>query len=102
MYTDYENISQLTPAHDPNDYNCARRHNLPLINILNKNGTFNENCGIAGLIVSTDSLVALRLFMNYCTNLIYARIKIDLTVGRKLLIGSLLLTITEAKIYLMR
>ncbi|CAG8640710.1 2231_t:CDS:10, partial [Paraglomus occultum] len=43
-------VVKLTPAHDPNDYNCARRHNLPLINIFNKNGTFNENCGIAGLV----------------------------------------------------
>ncbi|CAG8451986.1 8800_t:CDS:10, partial [Ambispora leptoticha] len=38
---------KVTPGHDPNDYKCARRHDLPIINILNKNGTFNENCGVS-------------------------------------------------------
>ncbi|CAG8567316.1 12118_t:CDS:10 [Ambispora gerdemannii] len=41
---------KITPGHDPNDYKCARRHNLPIINILNKNGTFNENCGVSEFI----------------------------------------------------
>jgi len=40
----------VTPAHDPNDYACALRHNLPMINILNPDGTINENGGkYAGL-----------------------------------------------------
>jgi valyl-tRNA synthetase len=34
---------KLTPAHDPNDWEAARRQNLPVINILNPNGTLNEN-----------------------------------------------------------
>ena len=34
---------KITPAHDPNDYELALRHGLPMINILNPDGTLNEN-----------------------------------------------------------
>ncbi|MDR0609652.1 MAG: class I tRNA ligase family protein [Planctomycetaceae bacterium] len=41
---------KITPAHDPNDYEVGKRQALPIINILNKNGTLNENTGkYAGL-----------------------------------------------------
>lgn len=36
---------KITPAHDPNDYEIGKRHNLEFINIMNDNGTFNENAG---------------------------------------------------------
>ncbi len=36
---------KVTPAHDPNDYQCGLRHKLPMINILNPDGTINENGG---------------------------------------------------------
>ena len=36
---------KITPAHDPNDYDIAQRHNLDIINILNKDVTINENGG---------------------------------------------------------
>ncbi len=36
---------KVTPAHDPNDFEMGKRHNLPVINILNKDGTLNENAG---------------------------------------------------------
>lgn len=36
---------KVTPAHDPNDFAMGKRHNLPFINILNKDGTINENGG---------------------------------------------------------
>jgi valyl-tRNA synthetase len=36
---------KVTPAHDPNDYACGQRHKLPMINILNPDGTINENGG---------------------------------------------------------
>ncbi|WP_204103052.1 MULTISPECIES: valine--tRNA ligase [Spirulina sp. CCY15215] len=36
---------KVTPAHDPNDFEMGQRHNLPFINILNKDGTLNENGG---------------------------------------------------------
>ncbi len=41
---------KVTPAHDPNDYACGLRNNLPMINILNNDGTLNEEGGeYAGL-----------------------------------------------------
>ncbi|MGK7933652.1 MAG: valine--tRNA ligase [Microcystaceae cyanobacterium] len=36
---------KVTPAHDPNDFEMGNRHQLPFINILNKNGTLNGNAG---------------------------------------------------------
>jgi valyl-tRNA synthetase len=41
---------KVTPVHDPNDYACGQRHKLPMINILNPDGTINTNGGpYAGL-----------------------------------------------------
>jgi len=34
-------VVKITPAHDFNDYAVGQRHKLPMINILNKNGTIN-------------------------------------------------------------
>jgi len=34
---------KITPGHDFDDFEVGKRHNLPLINILNKDGTLNEN-----------------------------------------------------------
>jgi valyl-tRNA synthetase len=34
---------KVTPAHDPNDFEMGQRHDLPFINIMNKDGTLNEN-----------------------------------------------------------
>ena len=34
---------KITPGHDFNDFEVGRRHNLPLINILNKDGTLNDD-----------------------------------------------------------
>jgi valyl-tRNA synthetase len=36
-------VVKITPAHDPNDWELGKRHDLPLINILNPDGTLNEN-----------------------------------------------------------
>jgi len=36
---------KVTPAHDPNDFEMGKRHDLPFINIMNKDGTMNENAG---------------------------------------------------------
>jgi len=36
---------KVTPAHDPNDFLMGQRHQLASINILNKDGTLNENAG---------------------------------------------------------
>ncbi|MDR1785722.1 MAG: valine--tRNA ligase [Spirochaetaceae bacterium] len=34
---------KITPAHDPNDWDMAKRQNLQIINMLNPDGTLNEN-----------------------------------------------------------
>lgn len=36
---------KITPAHDPNDYNCGTKHGLKFINILDDNGLINHNGG---------------------------------------------------------
>ncbi|MCL2349373.1 MAG: valine--tRNA ligase [Planctomycetaceae bacterium] len=36
---------KITPAHDPNDYEVGMRQKLPMINILNRDGTLNEHAG---------------------------------------------------------
>lgn len=36
-------VVKITPAHDPNDWELGQRHDLPLVNLLNPNGTLNEN-----------------------------------------------------------
>lgn len=35
---------KITPAHDPNDWEVGKRNNLEVINILNPDGTLNNNC----------------------------------------------------------
>ena len=35
---------KITPAHDFNDFEVGKRHNLELLNILNDDGTLNNNC----------------------------------------------------------
>lgn len=41
---------KMTPAHDPNDFDVAMRHNLPILRVLHDDGTMNENAGaFAGL-----------------------------------------------------
>jgi valyl-tRNA synthetase len=36
---------KITPAHDPVDFDVAQRHKLPLVHILNTDGTMNKNAG---------------------------------------------------------
>ena len=36
---------KITPAHDPNDFEVGLRHGLPVINIMNGDGTINQNGG---------------------------------------------------------
>jgi valyl-tRNA synthetase len=41
---------KVTPAHDPNDFEAGKRHNLPQINVMDARGRMNENAGVyAGL-----------------------------------------------------
>ena len=34
---------KITPAHDPNDFECGNRHNLEFINVISDDGRINEN-----------------------------------------------------------
>ena len=48
-YVDMEfgtGVVKITPGHDPNDFEVGRRHNLPIINIMNDDATINENGGV--------------------------------------------------------
>lgn len=51
IYDDYVELEfgtgavKITPAHDPNDFEVGLRHGLPVIKVLNDDGTMNENAG---------------------------------------------------------
>ncbi len=36
---------KMTPAHDPNDFEVGKRHNLEIIRVMNDDGSMNENAG---------------------------------------------------------
>ena len=38
-------VVKITPAHDPNDFEVGLRHNLEVINVMNDDGSINENGG---------------------------------------------------------
>lgn len=38
-------VVKITPAHDPNDFAVAQRHNLPVVEVIDKFGRLNEKCG---------------------------------------------------------
>ncbi len=47
-YVDMEfgtGVVKITPAHDPNDFEVGKRHNLPEVNIMNDDATINANGG---------------------------------------------------------
>ena len=47
-YVDMEfgtGVVKITPGHDPNDFEVGLRHDLEIVNILNDDGTINENGG---------------------------------------------------------
>lgn len=46
---------KVTPAHDPNDYSLGIKHNLPVLDILNDDGTLNEK---AQILVGQDRFAA--------------------------------------------
>lgn len=51
VYDDYVELEfgtgavKITPAHDPNDFEVGLRHNLPVVKVLNDDGTMNDNAG---------------------------------------------------------
>ena len=51
VYDDYVELEfgtgavKITPAHDPNDFEVGLRHNLPVVRVLNDDGTMNQFAG---------------------------------------------------------
>ena len=55
-------VVKITPAHDPNDFEVGKRHNLDQIIVINKDGTMNDKAGeFAGL----DRFVAREKLVEY-------------------------------------
>ncbi|QHX35933.1 valyl-tRNA synthetase [Spiroplasma sp. TIUS-1] len=47
-YVDIEfgtGVMKCTPAHDRNDFDLGKKHNLPIINVMNYDATMNDKCG---------------------------------------------------------
>ncbi|MDP4020756.1 MAG: valine--tRNA ligase [Candidatus Adlerbacteria bacterium] len=47
-YVDMEfgtGVVKITPAHDPNDFEVAQRHNLPAVEVIDRYGKLTEKCG---------------------------------------------------------
>ena len=38
-------VVKITPAHDPNDFEVGKRHDLPIINVMNDDAAINQNGG---------------------------------------------------------
>lgn len=55
---------KITPAHDPNDYKCGKKHNLEFINIFTDDGRLNENAGPYA-VMNRDKIVNLNHILGY-------------------------------------
>jgi valyl-tRNA synthetase len=63
-YVDMEfgtGVVKITPAHDPNDFEVGKRHDLPQINVLNDDATINE---FGGKYEGMDRYEARKLMVN--------------------------------------
>jgi valyl-tRNA synthetase len=45
IYINFPGAVKITPAHDQNDYDVGKRHNLPFINIIDDQGNITGDCG---------------------------------------------------------
>lgn len=53
---------KVTPAHDVNDYEIGLRHNLPVIDTINDDGTLNEKCELPRF-VGKDRFIVRKMFV---------------------------------------
>eukprot|EP00727_Mastigamoeba_balamuthi_P002010 m51a1_g11806 putative valine--trna ligase (1185) ;mRNA; f:346372-351255 len=51
---------KVTPAHDPNDYETAQRHGLPLVSMFTPEGLLNDRCGRFEGLKRFDARIAVR------------------------------------------
>jgi len=68
-YVDLEfgtGVMKCTPGHDFNDYELGKKHHLPIINIMNDDGTMNE---LANEFIGLDRLICRDLLIERLTNL---------------------------------
>lgn len=54
-------VVKITPAHDPNDFEVGNRHDLPRINVMNKDGSMNH---LAGKYEGMDRFEARKAIVN--------------------------------------
>ena len=61
-YVDMEfgtGVVKITPGHDPNDFEVGKRHDLPIVNVMNDDGTINENGGKYNGMTDMDARAAI-------------------------------------------
>ena len=51
---------KITPAHDPNDYKCGKRHDLEFITVLDLDGTMSANCAQFAGMMRYDARISVR------------------------------------------
>jgi valyl-tRNA synthetase len=61
---------KVTPAHDPNDYELGRKHNLPLINVMAPDGSISDkhgwtDIGDAGFVLGLDRYEARKAIVEW-------------------------------------
>ena len=44
---------KISPGHDHNDYHIARKLGLPILNVMNKDGTLNDDAGLYRYVFSS-------------------------------------------------
>ena len=49
---------KITPAHDPNDFACGKRHGLPEITVIDQDGRINHNGGEFAGLMRYDARIA--------------------------------------------
>lgn len=64
---------KVTPAHDKNDYSCGRRHNLPMITMIDEDGKISKNGAMFAGMMRFDARNAVYEELN----------KLGLIVGKK-------------------
>lgn len=70
---------KITPAHDHNDYDIGRRHNLPLITIIDEEGKICGDCGeftVSYEVITFNSSLCQSFFANFCVLFILGNEKI--------------------------
>jgi valyl-tRNA synthetase len=46
-------VLKISPGHDHNDYHIARKLGLPILNVMNKDGTLNDVAGLYRYVFSS-------------------------------------------------